>query len=737
MARAKKVPAPGEPTSAALFESSWRWTQMDADERRRLIETLQSGGDVGPEWSSVLFPPERREVELTYAGKQRPEEIISETMRVPLQQVRSFGPPEAGWTNGLLFGDNLQVMRAMLEEKRDGKLLNSDGTNGIRLVYIDPPFATRQEFRGNAGQVAYQDKIAGARYIEFMRKRLVMIHELLSEDGSVYVHLDWRKAPHVRIVMDEIFGPSNFQSQIIWQRHDPHNDARNRYGRIHDVILWYSKGGSPIYNHADITEPLSAAARKEYRKALTETGEIVNWSPELEEPHWRFKLDDCTVKGENRTKQFEWHGASGNPKRVWPAESPAEMDELVRRGMEYLTGARHGERPEPLLFLEDPSKGRKRCRVSFLEEREADGQLAQDIWLNLGRMKGGSAYPTQKPELLLDRIIKASSNPGDIVLDCFAGSGTTCVVAEKLERRWIGIDCGKLSMYTIQKRLLEAGDDSGRPAKFSVYNAGLYDYSSLKALDWKTWRFFALQLFQCRDKQHSIKGVDFDGYLKGGDVIVFDHLATPDARIDEETIEELHSVVGDSVGSKVFYIAPALSFDFQQDYIELGTTKYYALRIPYSIIHELHRSDFSALTQPVDENQVNDTVDAVGFDFIRTPELTYKTGVAKSGKYKGLPFIQLNRFRSDASVRSPLDLVDGREALSAVLLDFDYDVQSDVFRLGHAVFSDEAEKSRWKIHFPSADLGANVMAIFVDVYGNEARELIPAQEFTKPKGASK
>lgn len=105
-------------------------------------------------------------------------------------------------------------------------------------MYIDPPFSTKQEFRGSKDQKAYQDKIAGARYIEFLRKRLILIYELLADDGSIYVHLAWRKSHYIRAVLDEVFGDSRFQSEIAWQRHDPHNDAVNRYGRIHDTILW-------------------------------------------------------------------------------------------------------------------------------------------------------------------------------------------------------------------------------------------------------------------------------------------------------------------------------------------------------------------------------------------------------------------------------------------------------------------------------------------------------------------
>lgn len=527
---------------------------------------------------------------------------------------------------------------------------------------------------------------------------------------------------------------------MIWQRHDPHNDAMTRYGRVHDVIFWYSKSARGIYNFREIAEGLSDAAKREYGLALTKDGQIVKWSPEFAEPHWRFKLDDCTVKGRNEDRQFDWRGAHGSSKRVWPASSAEQMDELVVKSLEYLRNSRCGVRPEPLLYLRNSRRGAKRCRVSFLDDREEQGQLAQDIWLNLGRMKGGSTYPTEKPELLLERVIRASSRTGDIVLDCFAGSGTTCAVAEKLGRRWIGIDCGKLSIYTIQKRLLNLKQEIGNKGApltampFTLYNAGLYDFSQLKELSWDAWRFFALQLFQCRDEAHTVGGIHFDGRLKSASVLVFNHQRQPGVRISEESIEEMHEALGSRVGRKVFIIAPALVFDFQQDYVDLGDVRYYALRIPYSIIHELHQREFTALQQPIDELAVNDTVEAVGFDFIRRPELEYETGAnARSSE----AFIRVKTFKSEAQVREPLRKRGNRETLSMVMLDYDFDSDSDLFELDAVFYAEAIEKAGWEIQFPAKGVGQQVMAVFVDIYGNEARELIPGERFAAKKLAAK
>lgn len=229
---------------------------MNEEQRQMVIETLRRGEELPAEWAPILFPPQKREYELTYAGKEREEEIIAGTLAVPLQPVRTFGQVtgEDAWRNMIIFGDNLQAMKTLLEMKQAGRLLNADGTPGVRLVYIDPPFASQQEFRGSQDQKAYQDKVYGARFIEFLRNRLVLIREILSPDGSVFVHLDYRKSHYTKVVLDEIFGEDKFRSEIIWKRTDAHNDTKG-IGKIHDTILHYSRTSQSIWN--PIFTPLS------------------------------------------------------------------------------------------------------------------------------------------------------------------------------------------------------------------------------------------------------------------------------------------------------------------------------------------------------------------------------------------------------------------------------------------------------------------------------------------------
>jgi len=490
-------------------------------------------------------------------------------------------------------------MKSLLEMKRAGQLSNADGSAGIRLIYIDPPFASRQEYHGAAGERAFADKIAGAQYLEFLRKRLVFMHELLSDDGRIYVHLDWKRQAHVRVLMNEIFGEAGFRNEIYWYYYNKMPDARKGiFPRATDTVLFYVKNARAEYPFQPLFEKRAEPVRQLMRKKVG--GRMIN------------------VKDKKGNLVYQTRDIR-TVDNVWRIRLIPPADRLESTG-----------------------------------------------------------FPTQKPEGLLGRIVEASSRPGDLVMDCFAGSGTTLAVAEKLGRRWIGIDCGKLAIYTIQKRMLSLraniGNDGARiSAKaFTLYNAGLYDFSQLKQLPWDAWRFFALQLFQCRDQVHKIGGIQLDGYLKGSSVLVFNHQKQPGARIDEETVQSLHEALGSKIGSRMFIIAPALVFDFQQDYLTVDGIRYYALRIPYSIIHELHQREFTALKQPSDELAVNDTVDAVGFDFIRVPELRYVTGSSrrKGGVREG--FIRINQFKSEAIVRESTKKRGNRETLSMVLLDYDY-----------------------------------------------------------------
>lgn len=669
--------------------------KLSKRDRKRIIEVLESGEDISLDYKNVLFPPEKKEYELVYAGKEREEDILADTMAVPLQAIKTFGKNGNGWTNKLILGDNLQVMK---------KLLDDPEVKGrVKLIYIDPPFATKQEFRGSQDQKAYQDKIAGAKFIAFLRKRLIMINELLAPDGAIYVHLDWRKCHYIKVVLDEIFGEGNFQNEIIWQRLSARSDSKT-YNHIHEVIYYYTKTQNFIFHvqHSDYSESYI----KKFYRYKDKDGRL-------------YSISDLTARGVSAGESgLPWRGIDpaklGNHWKV----KVSTLDELDKQGKIYW-----------------PPKGKMPRLKMYLDERK--GRSLQSIWSDISLVQYASSenvnYPTQKPEFLVARIIKASSNPGDIVLDAFAGSGTTCAVAEKLGRRWIGIDCGKLAIYTIQKRMLNLNSEIGnkgkalKPKPFTLYNAGLYDFPKLKKLPWEDWRLFALHLFNCRDSKHTISGIELDGYKSRSDVLVFNHQQKGGVVLDYGFIDDLHSMIGSKVGKQFFIIAPAASVVFLEDYIDKGSTRYYILRIPYSIINELHNRDFEAIKQPIDESQVNDTVDAVGFDFIRPPkvECEYLIKRPKSQLYDSA-VIKIKTFKSEAMIKGASTL-SNRESLSMVMVDFNYD--GEIFNLGKVYYASDIEKNSWEVYLPVESIKNQIMIIYLDIYGNEYREIKALKAF--------
>lgn len=609
---------------------------------QHIISLLQDGKELPVDYKNMLFPPEKKEYELVYAGKERKEDILAETMAVPLQPIKTFYNGEDDiWNNMLIFGDNLQTMKTLLRMKREGKLVNSDGSEGVRLIYIDPPFATKQEFIGQ-GERAYQDKLYGAKFIEWLRRRLIFLRELLSEDGSIYIHLDWKKVHYIKVIADEVFGENNFVREVIWRIGwvSGFKSVANNWVRNHDTILYYAKNKNRVIFN------------KEY----------IPYPPDYE--RWGGR-----PKGKGLAIEDVWG--------VFPQEGVTSLQV-----------------------------------VSFASQY--------------------TGFPTQKPEGLLFRIIKASSNEGDIVLDAFAGSGTTLAVAEKLGRRWIGIDSSKLAIYTIQKRMLNLCEQIGnngkslKPKPYTVYSSGLYDFNQLKRLLWNDWRFFALHLFQCRDVPHTVGGVQLDGYRGADDVLVFNHLQHGGVVLDYGFIDDLNNQIGSKVGTRFFIIAPAASVTFLEDYIDKGKTRYYILRIPYSIINELHTRDFEAITQPIDESQVNETVEAVGFDFIRLPEVACKYYIKRT-KTSSKAVIKIEIFKSKAMVKGTTQK-ENLETLSMVMFDYDYD--GEVFVFDEIFYANTIKANDWCIYFPLEKIGKRLMIIYLDIYGNEYREVKSVEDFT-------
>ncbi|MFI1245016.1 DNA methyltransferase [Enterococcus casseliflavus] len=340
------------------------------------------------------LPPIKGFPELRWTNK-RP---YRSTQYYPAQLKETYGQSdENGWINKIFWGDNLQVMSHMLRKYR-GK---------VDLIYIDPPYDSKADYKkkikikgiGNATadsmsfeEKQYSDIWTNDEYLQFMYERLTLLRELLSDKGSIYIHADWHKVHHLRLVMDEVFGPSNFRNEIIrWYLWG--GRGKKQWNSKHENILFYSKSDNWTFNYMDV-------------------------------------LDEHNLMTEGSKNRLNYSGAMVTTK--------SESSDI----------------PE-------------------------DKVLPSDVWYvaTINAMANEKEnYPTQKPEDLLAKIILASSNKGDLVFDCFMGSGTTQAVASKLNRRYIGADINLGAVQTSTKRLLKIIDENPETPGFEVYNVNDYDF---------------------------------------------------------------------------------------------------------------------------------------------------------------------------------------------------------------------------------------------------------------------
>lgn len=357
---------------------------------------------------------------------------LKENHGEPINGKDSDGKPITNWMNRIYWGDNLQVMSHLLKEFR-GK---------VDLAYIDPPFDSNADYKKKIslrGQGAANDHSAFEEkqytdiwlndgYLQFIYERAILIRELLSATGSIYVHCDHHKSHYIRLILDEVFGPENFTNEIVWKRSGVHA-SKIGFGPVHDTIHFFSKSSEFIWN------PQFAEYDEEY---------VEGWFSKTDEKGRKYGLVVCSAPGDRiGTKaHFQWKGKYPPPGRHW-AVTIEKMEELERAGV-----------------LEHSKNGVPYVRKYY---DESPGIPVNDIWQDTGHIKSLSLenqnYPTQKPQKLLERIIKASSNPGSLVFDCFMGSGTTQAVALRLGRRFLGADINLGAIQTTTKRLIALADE--------------------------------------------------------------------------------------------------------------------------------------------------------------------------------------------------------------------------------------------------------------------------------------
>lgn len=326
--------------------------------------------------------------------------------------------------NLLIYGDNYDALASLSQDKKiKGK---------VKLIYIDPPYGTQQDFtffgerfstisRMNGGKVAYNDHLTGEEYLKFLSGRLILMHQLLADDGSIYLHIDSKMGHYVKVLMDKIFGEKNFINDITRIKCNPKNFKRNGFGNVKDMVLFYSKTKSYVWN--DPRQKINPSESKHRFRLVDSKGRRYTTTP-LHAP-------GETTNGATGKK---WKGMLPPAGRHW-RYAPTVLDELDRNGL-----------------IEWSSTGNPRKRM-YADDAIAAGAKMQDIWLFKDPQK--PKYPTEKNMEMLKLIVGTSSNEGDIVLDAFTGSGTTLVAAQELKRKYIGIDQSKQAIAICKSRLTD------------------------------------------------------------------------------------------------------------------------------------------------------------------------------------------------------------------------------------------------------------------------------------------
>jgi DNA modification methylase len=616
---------------------------------------------------------------IEYAGKRPEAAILNEASAFgggsPLQLERYFeggkiskgtnqldlfaesqGQPDNNWRNLIVQGDNLQFLKTcylnqdpIIKDKVKGK---------VKLIYIDPPFATKSDFEGEGGESSYTDKIDRAEFIEALRERLIYLRELLAEDGSIYVHMDHKLGHYAKIVLDEVFGKSSFTNAIAWHYSGWNKRLIRGFEKRHDIIFFYAISPRPVFN----SYFEQWASKEEYVK-----------------------------------------------KRKQKVSIDADGREYV------LSDAGNGERVK-----------------TYLDDVMNQGVVVDDVW-QLDKINNSATesvkYPTQKPEALLGRIILASSNPGDLVIDVFAGSGTTASVAEKLGRRWIVCDFGKHAIYTMQKRMCliaesqKLGNQGKKkvkygeaPKPFCVVSVGAFDFQKIMNLrkNRDAYISFVMGIFGLTERDDKLAQkyrINNICALKEGNPVeiypVWDDEFLRNVRIDEEYLRGILAQSGGRLKGDYYIIAPETCVrvgetQMKNDRGERVTFK--PLTFPYKVLEEVARN-FAIEEQPSSPDNINKLISSVGFYFNESVAVEIKKTA------KGLKIIRFTTSILDRDEKC----YEGLDGLAMLLIDSDYDEEKG-FTVDTVFYQKDIKDKEVAI----SGLTNKSAVIAIDKHGNES-----------------
>jgi DNA modification methylase len=628
---------------------------------------------------------------LEYAGKRSKAAILAEAHAgigaAPLQTVRCFGETKNGkWKNLIVQGDNLQFLKTCY--RNVDPLIKNKVKGKVKLICIDPPFATKSDFGGKDGERSYSDKVDTAEFIEALRERVIYQRELLDEDGSIYVHLDNKMSHYAKVMMDEVFGKDNFRNEIFVSRIKKNVNEYEQANSLNvdlDNILFYSKT-----QNTKIYLP-KAESNKEPR-----------WHA-FDAPEFRNGMD------------YEIFGNKPPSGRHWMWERSRTI-KAIEEGK----------------IRKNPRTGKPEYLVT------KDFEILGTNWSNLTGYSFKYNYPTEKAEALLERIILASSNPGDLVMDIFGGSGTTAAVAEKLGRRWVTCDFGKHSIYTMQRRMLRIGeskalmdelDKSGKvivkkgepykkaPKKFSVVSSGAYDFSHVMDLrkHKETYIDFVLGLFSLvRDEEKTKKYKLANIYaVKDNHPVevypVWDDQFLKQVKIDEAYLRGIIAQAGGRLKGEYYIITPESCTNVGDTTLKNQDGKdihFQMLTFPYKVLEDISRN-FVFQEQPSSQANVNNLITSTAFYFNEDVKIAVKP--TSNG-------LKITKFETKILDKEG-KMFPGYSGLAMLLVDLDYEA-SKPFDMDKTVFAtDIADDGSIILEC----LDKNIGLIAIDKHGNESK----------------
>ncbi len=379
--------------------------------------------------------------------------------------------------NQLILGDCFEVLKKI-------------ETASVDLIYLDPPFFSNRNYEviwGDVGEIrSFQDRWSGGidHYIAWLKDRVEEMHRILKPTGSIFLHCDWHANAHIRVyILEKVFGEENFRGEIIWQRHNSHNDARKKIAVLTDTIWYYSKSEKFSYH------PIYSEHSEEHKQSF--------YTHDDKDGRGLYALDNMASPNPRPNMMYEWMGFP-YPLKGWRYEKET-MQKLHDESRIYYPLKKDGS-----------FDVMKRPRLKrYLKEQK--GNLLGNIWTDILNVQAHSkqriGYPTQKPEALLERIIQCASNEGDTILDPFVGGGTTVIVAEKLKRRWIGIDQSVAAIKVSELRLQGQSDLFSQPFIVQLHK---YDYDTLRYKDAFAFETWIIEQFGgvANAKQISDSGID-------------------------------------------------------------------------------------------------------------------------------------------------------------------------------------------------------------------------------------